>query len=309
MTSGPASARPQAARRGAAEPCGPGEPARRPRSGARRGYPQHRASPQLPSALRTWAGARSPARPPRSARRCPAALTRCWSRPLAAAVAALCRSSAACPGRSRLRVKRRVRSPAMGAGSPALRPLLPARAEAPSGSGTGGFPPAPPARGRCAGRGPPPTGKVAAPPRGSVAPPPLSLAMCIAAERRPRDGAAGTALFPPRQLRGGCAPRGRRGPPRGLRGSPSRASAGTRLCVHVVTEGCFSRMAAGLGSTEELLLVLTTRQGGNVSSPSEPRAWPPGFMRNLVSGQPHRPYCCGKHPPSSKGCCCGPCTA
>lgn len=44
-------------------------------------------------------------------------------------MAALCRSSAACPGRSRLRVKRLVLSPAMGTGRqagrhPSLRPLV-----------------------------------------------------------------------------------------------------------------------------------------------------------------------------------------
>lgn len=51
-------------------------------------------------------------------------------------MAALCRSSAACPGRSRLRVKRLVLSPAMGTGRraggrPSLRPLVRKRNWAP----------------------------------------------------------------------------------------------------------------------------------------------------------------------------------
>lgn len=80
-------------------------------------------------------------------------LTRCCSRLLtatAAADAALCRSSAACPGRSRLRVNLRVRSPAMalGAGrsragpqraSPWLCPRQPSRPTRRSGSGTRGL--------------------------------------------------------------------------------------------------------------------------------------------------------------------------
>lgn len=71
------------------------------------------------------AGAGSPAaRGARGRRGGRAALTRCCCRLLtatAAADAALCRSSAACPGRRRLRVNLRVRSPAIARRGPEVR--------------------------------------------------------------------------------------------------------------------------------------------------------------------------------------------
>lgn len=91
------------------------------------------------------AGAGSPAaRGARGRRGGRAALTRCCCRLLtatAAADAALCRSSAACPGRRRLRVNLRVRSPAIARRGPEVRvpPAWPAPTSSThrgSGSGT-----------------------------------------------------------------------------------------------------------------------------------------------------------------------------
>lgn len=99
--------------------------------------------------------ARAPSSPGRTGRRGGrAALTRCCCRLLtatAAADAALCRSSAACPGRSRLRVNLRVRSLAIARRGPGAR--VPPPSPAPtssthrrSGSGTRSLPPRPPRR-------------------------------------------------------------------------------------------------------------------------------------------------------------------
>lgn len=97
--------------------------------------------------------ARAPSSPGRTGRRGGrAALTRCCCRLLtatAAADAALCRSSAACPGRSRLRVNLRVRSLAIARRGPGAR--VPPPSPAPtssthrrSGSGTRSLPRPPP---------------------------------------------------------------------------------------------------------------------------------------------------------------------
>lgn len=83
---------------------------------------------------------------------------------------------------------------------------------------------------------------------------------------------------------------GGRGPAGPERAGPERAGADTPLRVRVVTAGCSASKAAGSGSREkELLSVLTARQGGTAGAADEPEAWPPGFVRNQRSGQPHRP--------------------
>ena len=103
---------------------GPGGAARGGGGGGERGRGARAAAPGVRGGR---AGA--PGRPGRRGRR--AALTRCCCRLLtatAAADAALCRSSAACPGRSRLRVNLRVRSLAIARRGPGARvpPVFPA---------------------------------------------------------------------------------------------------------------------------------------------------------------------------------------
>lgn len=258
--------------RSGAEPSGSGGPALPAGCSARgrAGRGSQRRAPRELSALRTWAGARCPV--PAGAA---PALTRSCSRPLAAAAAALFRSSAACPGRRRLRVKRRVRSPAMGAGSPALRPPLPARAAAPSGSGTGAFPPAPPAQGRCAGRGPP--AGPADPPRGSGAAPPPALAMCAPGSAGPEPAPAADG-----RLRTHGAPGGS-----GREPEPGHGShAAFRACGHqrmLSRQGCGGARQRKSCSWYEPLA-----EAGESAHGMKPK-WSPGFMRNQLSGRHHRP--------------------